>query len=449
MDALRRDAAILRELLIAGPLLTIPLLLFAFLAFLLGAQAEKNPVEAFLLCMLFSQVCFVARAASRVATYCESSGRLGMPFHAAAMRRAQCIVISLFTLVPGAFALWIGADFHIVIIFLGGITLAIYLAEALIWVVFAAFALKGLAATGVDPIPFLFGTFGSVVILSVSAWGIARWLRLPQRLESAAGAASSALSDIAHEAEDGELDMANDVFEDYLGDVLAPPEPESISPRRLWIGLSYDPRGNWRANAIGACIAIALILICHFWKHGIWDVRVYLMASGVFALYVFGRFQQMHEAWLRTPGEQSLLVLSPRWPPRARMKALLLRSVWGGIPALFAGWLLFSGVTLATGWIGWREVLLALLGLAAVLVSSLGIFLSYFAHRALRATSRLQMFYLLIALVGTATFLISVANGSRSGALIGAALVLAPFAVAALAFTLRPALFPVQTVTRK
>jgi len=447
MDALRRDTAILHGLLLAGLGTPIVLIVTAFMAFLLGVLPDEKRVDVFQLFMLFSIVCLVARAASRVRMYCASAGPLGIPRHALAMRRAQCIVITLLTLLPIAFALWIGAGFRAVVIFVGGTAIAIYIAEALVLVVIAAFSLRGLAATGVDVWSLLFGIPGSMVILAASAWGIGRWLRLPQRLEAEAAAASLTFADPAHEGVDAEeVNAANFAFESHLGDVLT---PHALTPRKLWIGLSYDPRGDWRVNAIGVFVALAIVVICHFWKHARWDLGVYLALSAIFATYVYGRFNQMHEAWLRTQGEQSLLVLSARWPARTAFKVMLLRSIWTGIPELLAGWLLFSVVELAIGWVDWSTVILTAIGQVAVLVSALGIFLGYFAYSSVPRTNLLQMAYLLIALAGIATLLTSLAHGFVPGTLVGAGLLLGPSAVAFLAFFLRPALFPVQIDVRK
>ena len=450
MDALKRDLAILRALLLAGPGITTALLLLTSASFLLGSMQHEKRVELFLVSMLFSLVCLVARATTRVRMYCESAGRLGVPHHALAMRRVQCIVIALFTLVPVTFAYCIGGDFSAVVIFVGGTAFAIYLAETLFLAVIFALSLKGLSAAGVDVWTHLFGIPGSVAILLASAWGIVRWLRLPRRLESEAAAASLSLADTAHEA-DGveELDAENAAFERHLEDVLAPPSPQLLAPRRLWVGLGYDPRGNWRVRAMGLFVALAATVVLHFWKQARWDFGAYLALSAMFAFFVFSRFQAMNEAWLRTHGEQSVLVLSARWPTGTAFKFVLLRCVWSGIPELLAGWLLFSAAVLATGWISLHTVLLAGLGQVAVLVSSLGIFLSYFAHARVRNTNLLPLAYLLMALAGTATLLFSVAHGSTTGTLIGAGMLLAPAAAAMLAFFLRPALFPVQTVARK
>jgi hypothetical protein len=273
---------------------------------------------------------------------------------------------------------------------------------------------------------------------------------LPRKLEAEAAAGSLAFADSAHEGIDvKELDAANEAFEHDLDDVLAPRAPQVLTPRRLWIGLGHDPLGQWRINAMGLVVVLVAVVICHFWKHSRWDLGAYLVVSGVFAIYTFGRFQGMNEAWLRTPGEQSLLVLSGRWPTHHAFRVVLLRSGWTGIPELLAGWLLFSVVDLAFGWIEWRSVLLAALGQVAVLVSSLGIFLSYFAYSRVRTTNLLPMFYLLLAIAGVGTLLGSVAQDSRTGMITGAGLLLVPAAVAFLAFFLRPVLFPVQIHVRK
>jgi hypothetical protein len=451
MDALRRDAAILSGLLLAGRGIAISLGLIAFTAFMIFVMPEEKRLNTLQACVVFSIVCLLTLAASRVRMYCESAGRLGIPRHALAVRRTQCILIGLFTALPAAFALWSGVGYHAVVVLVGATAFAIYISEALPLVVIAAFALKGLAATGVDIWALLFGTPGSIVILAVSTWGIARWLQLPLRLEAEAAIASSlTFADTAHEGvATDELDEANEAFERHLDDVLVPRSPHALSPRRLWVGLGHDPSVNWRVNAIGISIALAITVVLHFWKHASWDLGVYLAVSALFATFVFGRFNHLQEVWRRSQGEQSVLVLSAYWPSRAAFKVTLLRSIWTGIPELIAGWLLFSGVVLATRWIDWNTVVLTAIGLATALVASLAIFLSYFAYSRLPRTNFLQMAYLLTAFAGIATMLTSIAHGFLPGTLIGAGLVLAPAAVAFLAFFLRPALFPVQIDDRK
>jgi uncharacterized membrane protein len=449
MDALKRDAAILRALLLAGP--GIPIVLIAFVAFMLAVLSDEQRAKGFQFCMLFAVICLVARASWRVRMLCESAGRLGVAHHATAMQRAQCIIVGAFIAIPTAVALWLGADFHAFVIFVGGTALAIYISEAALLGVVLVILAKGLAAAGadVDIWALVFGIPGSVLILVASAWGIAHWLRLAPRLESVAGAASSTLADSAHEAvESGEFDDRVAIAES-VDEVLRLLPRESLSPRRLWIGMGHDPRGNWRRNAAGLAVLIVALVAIHFWKHSRWDLGVYWAASALFGAHAFGRFQQMNEAWLRTAGEQSLLVLCARWPSRAELKVILLRSVWTGIPALLIEWLLFSATTLLLGWIELPNALLALLALATGIVSMFGIFFSYFAHSRMRATNLLPLAYLLTALVGTTILIVATATGRHVGMWLGAGLVLVPFAVTLLAFAYRPLLFPVQIVSRK
>jgi hypothetical protein len=451
MDALKRDAAILRALLLGRYGITIALVAIGFSAFMMGVISPEKRADTFLGCAAFSVVCLVARAASRVQMHCVSAAQLGIPRHASAMSRAQYILIALFTVIPIAFALWAGTGFRAVVTFVGCVAFAIYLMETVLLALIITFTFKGLAAVGVyvDVWAHVFGIPGSIAILSLSAWGIARWLGLPYRIEAQAAGASYSFADSAHEANDAaELDAANAMFEEHLEDVLAPAAPHRLTARRLWIGLGYDPRSGWRAHAAGVLVALAAVVIFHFWKHARWDTGLYLAVSAIFAFTIFSRFQTMNEAWLRTQGEQSILVLSAHWPLRAAFKFALLRSVWTGAPLSLAAWVLFSAAILTMGWIGSRVFVITALGQLAVLVSSLGIFLSYFAHSRVRNKNWLPLTYLLLAVVGTATLLTAVANGSTVGALVGSALLLSPAVVALLAFFLRPTLFPVQSVVR-
>jgi hypothetical protein len=167
VDALRRDAAILRGLLLAGRGSIVSVGLVAFTAFMIFVMPDEKRFNTFQGCVLFSVVCLLALAASRVRMYCDSAGRLGVARHAVAMQRAQCILIAFLTMLPIAFALGTGAGYRAAVILVGATAFAIYIAEALTLVVIAALALKGVAAAGVDVWELLFGAPGSAVILAV------------------------------------------------------------------------------------------------------------------------------------------------------------------------------------------------------------------------------------------------------------------------------------------
>src|SRR4051812_40717666 len=125
MDALRRDGAVLRGLLFGGRGILIVLALFAFTAFMFFVMPDETRLKAFLGCLLFSTVCLIGRATSRVRLFCHSAGQLGLPRHALAMWRAQCILIALFTLLPIAYSLWSGVGFPAVVLFVGATAFAI------------------------------------------------------------------------------------------------------------------------------------------------------------------------------------------------------------------------------------------------------------------------------------------------------------------------------------
>jgi hypothetical protein len=450
MDALKRDFVILHSLSLSGISTTMRAMLIAFLVLMLVIFPEEKRPEAGFFILLFSIGCLVARVASQLGAYCDSAARLGIPGHAQAMRRAQCILIALANLLPIAVALWFGLGAHLVIIVIGSIAFAIYIGRALLLVIVAALALRGLAATGIDLWALVIGTPGSIVILLASFWVYISWLRTPRAIETSTEAGPHLLADAAHEEQEAdELLAANKRFEGYLGEVLTPRQPEILTPRRLWLGLGHDQSISWRAIAIWVLLALLAMASLHFWKNAKSDFTIYVTLSIFFGASVFGGVHGLGETWLRTAGEQSLLVLTPRWPTANALRTVLLRSVWPGVPQLLTAWLVFSAVTAGLGWIRWHDVAIIGVGQLAVLISSIGIFVSNFAHARIRKTNWLQMFYLLSAVAGIVTLTISLMNASRAGALVGAALILAPTALAFLAFFLRPVQFPVQIVLRR
>jgi hypothetical protein len=446
MDALKRDATVLRALLLDGAGTTIALLAFAALGFLFVLNPGPDSLVTFYLCMGVVAAAFVFRAAVRVSMCCYSAGHIGIPHHVDAIQRAQIFIVAAFVLIPTVLSLLAGGDWRALVIFVAVVGLAIRPMEQLSLVFIGLLAIKALVSTThLDLWSLAFGAPGVVTVLVLSAWSIADWLKLPRRIEILATAGFATLADASHETDHAvELDARSGAFEREFADVLAPRQPDVISPRRLWLGMGFDTRTPWRGRALELAIAVAVLAAAHVVKDGRWDLNVYLLASAYAGTLVFGRFQSLHQGWLVTPGEQSLLLLAPRWPARAALKQALLRSAWSGLPIIYAGWALLSLIAVALQYVSWRMVLLALLGHAAVLISSLGIFLSYFSRSRLRATNWLQMAYLLIAFVGTVCLIAGAAFGSLMSTLIGTAMVLAPFLIALLAFSTCRLLFPVE-----
>ena len=445
MDALSAQLSRLRLLLFGSPIGSALMLLAPGGAVWLAWAGDPDLRVEHEVTLLLAAGALLGRAAHRVNALVISAALIGIPDHARRVRRAQWTILALYAALAFICALPFGLDPRSMTVSLG------ICGGVLAFVAFPVVGVLGVVVVMVvdeparnlervlqDPLTGIITAIGTLAM-------VIHWFGAAERGEKQSRQATTGLADDQHEdANAAEYQAAEVAFSSYLGDVMASKAHDPITARRLWIGMGHDPSGSRKSRLMASIAAILALLAAHLVFQGRWDRAVFFVISAIVGMTIFGRFSAKSEAWLRSPGEQSLLTLAPAFPAGARLKLLIVRSLWPGIPADLAFWAAFSAMALYAGWVQPRDVSIAGAALASVVVTCLGLMMSYLSHSHMRKRMWWPMFHLLSAIVGCAVILIAGFAGHLPSGIVGATLLFAPFLLALLSFTLRRLQFPVQ-----
>lgn len=436
MDALRTERVILRTLLLAQPGRAIFCALIAVIG-LATAWLEPGEFRDILAPAMVAipMAAFLAIAAIRLDACCHSAGALGIPLHLHFAQRAQLALLVSFVALPAIYLLMMGFGWRglSLAVAAGVVGVHLFRSALLAWVVLALWLAPRL---GVDVWAFASSAAGAAVIVALSAWGFAAWLRTPSRAQHQGILDSATLADSRHEpagvpANAPEIDA-----------LLAGAEQARISPRMFWGALGHVSAMNRRAATLLVVAGVAVFIATHFYKGGRADAGFLQAFSTVAGLLAGWQFFAMQGAWATTAGEQSLLVLTPRWPGRRALKWLLVSSFWSRIPASLTAWVATTGIGVAAGWITWAVAVRAAITLFAVAFALFGFLLLFLAKRRLRKRNRLAMLYLVIT--GIAGLLLIPFHASVAAWRVLCLMLVTPAALALLAFCLRRPQFPVR-----
>lgn len=395
--------------------------------------------------LLLAAAALLGRAAHRVNALVISAALIGIPDHARRVQRAQWTLLALYAALAFICALPFGLDLRSMTVGLG------ICGGVLVFVAFPVVGVLGVIVAVMvdeparnleralqDPLTGIITAIGTLAV-------VIHWFGAAERGERQSRDATTGLADDQHEdAHSAEYQAAEVAFSNYLGDVMASNANDRITARRLWIGMGHDPSGSHKSRLVASIAAVLALLAAHFVFQGRWDRTVFFLVSAIVGMTLYGRFSAKNEAWLHSSGEQSLLTLAPAFPAGARLKLLIVRSLWPGIPGDLAFWAAFSAMALYAGWVQPRDVSIAGVALASLMVTCLGLMMSYLSHSHMRKRMWWPMFYLLSAIIGCGVMLIAWLEGHLPWGIVGATLLLAPFLLAVLTFTLRRLQFPVQ-----
>jgi hypothetical protein len=153
-------------------------------------------------------------------------------------------------------------------------------------------------------------------------------------------------------------------------------------------------------------------------------------------------FFMIQGAWATSALEQSLLVLSPRWPDLRALKWLVIRTLWSQSPTWLIAWTLLAALGLAAGWIGWPVVARGAAGLLCIVSALFGFLLVFLTRRRLKKQNRLAMLYLVVT--GIAGLLLIPFQKSAAAWQVLCLMLIIPAALAVLAFCLRRPQFTVR-----
>jgi hypothetical protein len=404
-------------------------------------------------------------ATERVIKYCVSAAELGVPRHTPSVRSAQLLVIMVFAIVPGVLSLVRGAPpLPVAALLLGALSFGTLLMTK---PVFFCLFLLGLApGTGKSSLVSYWLALPAVrwVILVLSLYQLVRWLRLPQSASALRLRLGALRVDTGHGRRPvaltvtGEPDSAAHVVRERL-EVLDEQQlpnagaeqfsialrgvtPAGISEEALGMGLGFAVTRSWRARLNSAALGIACLAVAHFWRSGQYQYPAYLVITALAASAVAGGVLPLSSAWLHTPVEQGLLLLTARWPASKVVKLSLNTAMFRAQMGGWVGWALIVLVCGGLGWIEPRDILFGMFVLFASMCSALGAVWALFALPSVRETNVSTVAILLLAAVGVACY--------WAGAVVlGFVFVLGPASLALLAMLLRPLQFPVERKFRR
>lgn len=400
----------------------------------------------------------------RVIKCCASAAELGVPRHTPSVRWAQLLVIILFAIVPGVWQVLRGAlALPVAALLFGGLalgTLVTMQPRLSGWFLLGAFCLgkllqmggessgslllRAVPARGGSPLAHLL-TLPAVqwAVLLLSAYQLMRWFGLPEsvgRLRRRGGVEPAGADSAAPElvGEPRLRDEGGAQFSIALQGVTS----ARISAEALGVGLNFAVTHSWRARLNAAASGFACLAIAHFCWSGQYQQLTYLLVTAIAASTVAAGVLPCASAWLRTPVEQGLLLLTPRWPAskvvKLSMITVMFRSQMGG-------WIGWAPIALAGGLLGWvapRDILFGMFVLFASMCSTLAVVWTLFALPSVRDTNVSTVALLLLAAAAVGCYWIG-------AVVLGFALLLGPTALALLAMLLRPLQFPVVRKSRR
>jgi len=444
---------VFRVLVFTRPSVFIVLSLFYLLAAGLVAagigSAEKFWLGIAVICAIPTAGIF-ALAAERIVMICSSAGELGVPRHVAAVRMAQAIMVVAFVCVPALLIaalpgarVWSGV----------GLALAAALGTALViqkWVVIGAVVVFFVTARTDAFWNVFVNPYVQAGLFVGAAYLLYRWFLLPGQVEFHASLTATRLADASHEATDEELLTTFDrkalrLCENTLGSLVRRAR-EEIATRpaaaALALGLGFEQGMPWtlwlKGTGLGALALLA-------WKlfHGRHpEVLAYGVITGFAVLSVVSRTSSVFDAWQRTPGEQSLMKLTPGWPADRRLKHLFLGAIARGQLGAWLGWSVISALGLVLGSITTDQLATAAFALMAASCGCAGSLAMLLARRSLKEWHLTTIYAVVSSIVGAVIFAVRPPS-STYPSVIAFVLVLLPPAFGLAALVLRPLLFPV------
>ncbi|HKU88196.1 MAG TPA: hypothetical protein VJP84_00270 [Steroidobacteraceae bacterium] len=436
MDALRIERVMLRTLLIAQPRRAV----FCVIIALAGAAApwlEPGPFRDILAPAMIglASATFLAIAATRLDACCHSAGALGMPRHLEHVHRTQAMLLCLCVALPAIYLLAMGFGWFALSVSFGAGATGVHLLRnpVLPLLVVAAW---GSSKLGWDPWSFAYSAPGAIVVVILSGAGFATWFLSPKRLQKQGILDSATLSDARHEAAAVPSGGA------AVDKLLIGSAEGRISAPMLWGAMGHVAGFNRRWTAILSIVGAAAFFAVHAYRHGRGDSAFFLACSVLAGLMAGWPFFMIQGAWATSALEQSLLVLSPRWPDRRALKWLVIRTLWSQSPTWLIAWTLLAALGLAAGWIGWPVVARGAAGLLCIVSALFGFLLVFLTRRRLKKQNRLAMLYLVVT--GIAGLLLIPFQKSAAAWQVLCLMLIIPAALAVLAFCLRRPQFPVR-----
>lgn len=436
MDALTRERTVLRTILYERPILSTLLDLSLAAGLVLAWIGRGSEGSDFTVMLIALPACArLAAAAFRIDGCCVAAGALGIPHHLEAVRRVQIALVALWAGLPSIYLLLIGYDVRAVSVLCMASAFGMSLLRP--WVLWAALVAWWVGRHfELDLWSFAATPWGVALFVGLALVSFVLWLRMPALAQTRGAWSAAALADARHELSTETPPVHSPKLDALL------PSSGRLKPATFWGGLGHLPGSGWKLTAAYVLPWLAVYVLVHFYRHGRADVAAFLAGSLMAGGLSGYRFFTMQGTWATSAGEQSLLLLTPRWPTTGGLRLLVFRSIWEPLPASIVAWASVAVLGWACGWLPLAAVVQGAAAVVAATLALFGFLLLFLAQSRLRKTNRLAMLYLVIILfTGLMMFIL---RKSPQAWYVCCALLLAASLLPAIAFSLRRPQFPVR-----
>jgi len=462
MDAINRNWQVLRALVLARPFVLVALALFYVVAGFLTLMLEPGKKVPVILIMCAIPACgMFAIATQRIIQYTAAASSLGIPRHQESLRVGQLWLLGVFVGIPAGIAAASGGDPSYIILLLvpaaGGALLAIYSRWVFFVWITVAVTTRFTYSFG-SWFPGLGNPWIRAILVSLSAAVLYWWLGLANRV-ARRSLPSLVIADARHEsttasigqalgADPRQYELYEKAYDRGITAIIAGITDRSISKRALQVGLAMPGRTNWRFVGIMVAISLAALLFLHLKNPNAVQPTGYLGITLLAAVSLFGQLNAVMQACKARAIEESLLVLTPRWPAQDKVKSLFLQIILERQSGTWAGWILISLFATVLGWVGVEELFMSVVIMIAACSCATGALMLALSRKVFKEVSLLTIATLLCGAAGTGVFLVgdgAIANGQ----MLGLSLILVPLAAGALSFSMRPLQFPLRVVNKQ
>jgi len=391
-------------------LLLVVYLVATFLLFVIDSDKRAVVIATM---GAFSTVGLSAVLTERITRFSLVAGSLGLPGHALYMRQVQYLFLALFVAIPAAVAVVMGmAPLTAAALFsaatAGGVVLSTYGA---VWIVIVPIVGRIRSVESWIQSPIVQG-----LAVAASGWLISRWFELPARVERAGGLMPRFMADAKHERPELEEETKQQapfeegtrqsrIIEESFAAEAAGLDARRMPATVLAAGLGYPAGTSWRGALYGSLTAVVVLLAWRMYRGPKPDIAAYVVVTAGCCVALVGRLQGVLHRWMRTPIEQSLLRLTPRWPEERAVKRTVLQTLVMVQRGAMSAWAVVSVVALIVGWIGTTELLIGAIGLLGTSLAFTGSVIATLSRRRVRELHGSTVALVLSVAIGAAIVL--------------------------------------------
>jgi hypothetical protein len=244
-----------------------------------------------------------------------------------------------------------------------------------------------------------------------------------------------------------QYELYEKAYDQGITAIVAGINDSGITKRALQVGLAMPGRTNWRSVGVMVAISLVALLFLHLKNPHAAQPTGYLGITLFAAVSLFGQLNGVMQACKARAIEESLLVLTPRWPAQDQVKSLFLQIILERQSGTWAGWILISLFATVLGWVGVEELFICVVIMIAASSCATGALMFALSRKVFKEVSLLSIAMLMCGAGGTGVFLVG-DDAIAHGQILGLSLILVPIALGSLSFSIRPLQFPVRVVNK-